>query len=176
MRWHFSDTGKTGSTGPLIPPDKGESEDCPSLLFGEFPDHGMRRVMVGDSEFIRAMFKRPIRVPGSQMAKRGAEPWKRENPCQARAVVRAPPVSHPAAELRRMNQHLGPGKGNRKQQAKQPQSWQGRGSLTLLLPAGSGRPLTTQSITSSRVPRNRAKLATDHRLIWISLTKLKTKA
>ena len=105
------------------------------------------------------------------MAKRGAEPWRKETPCQARAVVRAPPVSHRALSYMCMNQHLGPGKGNRKQQAKQPQSWQGRGSLTLLLPAGSGRPLTTQSITSSRVPRNRAKLATDHRLIWISPNK-----
>ena len=106
--------------------------------------------------------------------KPNGQAWGRalkRDPCQARAVVRAPPVSHRALSYMCMNQHLGPGKGNRKQQAKQPQSWQGRGSLTLLLPAGSGRPLTAQSITSSRVPRNRAKLATDHRLIWISPNK-----
>jgi len=41
---------KTGSTGLWFPPDKGESYDCPSLLFGEFPGHGVRRAMVGGTQ------------------------------------------------------------------------------------------------------------------------------
>ena len=128
----------------------------------------MRRVMVGGTQSSSEPCSRDkSEFQEAKWPSMGQSPEERPLPSQScgQGAASLPP----SAELHAYEHpHLGPGKGNRKQQAKQPQSWQGRGSLTLLLPAGSGRPLTTQSITSSRVPRNQAKLATDHRLIWIS--------
>ena len=62
MKQHFQ-TLENRKHMAVIPQDKGESYDCPSLLCEEFPGHGTQ---IG---FNKAMFKRQIRVPGSQKAK-----------------------------------------------------------------------------------------------------------
>ena len=94
---------KTGSTGLWFPQIKVSPMTVPAYSLESFQAMAWGGRWWGDSEFIRATFKRQIRVPGSQTAKNGAEPWRREIPCQARAVVRAPPVSHWVLSYMRMN-------------------------------------------------------------------------
>ena len=163
---------KAGSTGLWFPQIKASPMTVPAYSLESFQTMAWGGWWWGGLR----VHQSHVQETNQSSRKPNGQAWgralKKRDPLPSQSCGQGAASLPPSAELHAYEHpHLGPGKGNRKQQAKQPQSWQGRGSLTLLLPAGSGRPLTTQSITSSRVPRNRAKLATDHRLIWISPNK-----
>lgn len=163
---------KTGSTGLWFPQIKVSPMTVPAYSLESF------QAMAWGGRWWRGLRVHQSRVQETNQSSRkpNGQAWgralKKRDPLPSKSCGQGVASLPLSAELHAYeHQHRGPGKGNRKQQAKQPQSWQGWGSLTLLPPARSERPLATQNIMSSQVPRNRAKLATDQSLIWISSNK-----
>lgn len=93
---------------------------------------------VGDSEFIRAMFKRQIRVPGSQCMSVGQSPEEERPPAKPELWSGAASLP-PSAELHAYEPTPGTRKRQQKAASQTTPELTRPGSLTLLLPAGSGR-------------------------------------